>query len=209
MSELLMSEDALQVPSSSGRPLVFDMRKVHKAERRLFELASITKAKAGELQATMIDAYGEARRYYAILKAEFGRCKQKTRSVRGTIVLDKAPDILKANGLASARSPAGSEDLRDSVVNIDRDYIEATDTLLQVEAAMDHMESTAEKLKMAYYAIRDLVQGSDLSRRDVSGGVGDDEPGSLSQSEKVTQFVNQHSTVKQESYDDGFGAPKY
>lgn len=210
MSELLMSGDALIVPSCTGAPQTFDMRKIHRAEVRLVELASVNKFKAGELQAAMIDAFGEARRYYASLKSEFGRCKQKMRTISGILILDKAADIIKEKGLSSTRSPAGSEHLRAAVFNTDKEYLVVADIMLQVEAAMDEMESTAEKLKMAYYAIRDLIQGSDPSRRDVSGGVGSDDPGGLSPSERATQFVNQHATVKQESYDSaGFGAPKY
>jgi hypothetical protein len=205
MAELLLSADALVVPSSTGRPHTFDMRKIHKAESRLVEMNGITKAKAGELLYTVIDAFGDAKDYHATLKGEFGRCKQKLRSVRGVIVLDKAPDELKAKGLSSARSPAGSEDLRDSVVNTNTDYMFWADVLAQVEVASDRMEAKVEKLKMAYYAISDLIKGPDV-RRDTSGGVGDDAPGSLSRSEQTQQFVEEQATKK--NYPKGFGAAK-
>jgi hypothetical protein len=207
MSDLLLSKDALQVPSAAGKPHILDMRRIHKAEARLVELAALTRPKAGELLHTFIEAYGDARTHLAVLKQEFGASKQKLRQVRGVIVLDRVQDALKEKGLASARSPAGSEDLRDAVVNTDPDYLVAADRLNQVEAAMEHMDGKVKKLDMAYFAINGLIKLND-ARQATSGGVGDDEPGAMSPQEKARAFVNQHATIKQENYDDGFGAPK-
>jgi hypothetical protein len=188
------------------------MRKIHKAEARLVELQSVTKQKAGELFYCFIEAFGDARKYLAQLRGEYGKAKQNTRRIRGIIILDKASDKLKEKGLLSARSPAGSEDMRDSIVETDPEYIETFDRFCQVEAALEHMEGKVEKLKMAYYAISDLIKGTDLTKRETSGGVGDDDPGSLTKSEKLHQFVNEHSVVGAEAstYEDlGFGVPKF
>jgi hypothetical protein len=205
MVELLLSEEALVVPTSTSLALTFDMRKIHRAESRLIEMNGITKAKAGELLFCVIDAFGEAKEHYATLKGEFGRCKQKLRSIRGLIVLDKAPEELKSKGLSSARSPAGSEDLRDGVVNTNADYLKWSDVLIQVETAMDRMESKVEKLKMAYYAISDLIKGVE-ARKDTSGGVGDDSPGELSRTERSREFVEEQAIV---NHPKGFGTAKY
>jgi hypothetical protein len=204
---LLLSRDALTVPSSKGKPHVFDMRRIHKAEGRLIELANVTRLKAGELLYAVIDAFGEARNHLAVLRMEFGASKQKLRTIRGIIVLDRVQEVLKVKGLANTRSPAGSEDLRDGVVNTDPDYLEAADNLSQVEAAMEHMEGKVKKLEMAYFAINSLTKNQD-AKKDTSGGVGDDNPGAFTQQEKVERFVNSVSTVKQEDYDGDFGPPK-
>lgn len=206
MSDLILNEDALVVPKVGGAPVVFDMRKIHRAEARLCELASITRPKAGELLHTFIDAWGDARDYLATLRGEFGRAKQKLRSVRGAIVLDEAAETLKAKGLASSRSPAGSEDLRDAVVNTSKSYLEATDLLAQIEAAVETMDGKTEKLKMAYFAVNKLIDGP-APNRDLSGGAGDDDPGSMSRHEKVEQFVKD-TARSAGKYTGGFGAPK-
>jgi hypothetical protein len=210
MSELLLSEDALLIPSGvEGKARPLDMRKIHKAEARLVELQGVTRLKAGELLYTFIDAFGEAKTHLAWLRGEYGRAKQRVREARGIVVLDKAADVLKAKGLASSRSPAGSEDLRDGVVNRDEEYKKVFDVFCQIEAAVEHMEGKVEKMKMAYYAISDLVKTAD-AKRDTSGGAGDDEPGAVTQSEKIQQFVAEHSTMEPDAYEDaGFGTPKY
>lgn len=207
MSELLLSHEAMTVPSAKGKPHVFDMRRIHKAEARLIELANVTRLKAGELLYVVIDAFGDARNHLATLKMEFGASKQRLRTVRGIIVLDRVQDALKVKGLASARSPAGSEDLRDAIVNTDPEYLETADKLNQVEAAMEHMEGKVKKLEMAYFAINSLTKTQD-AKKDTSGGVGDDDPGAMTQTEKVQQFVNSVSTVKSDNYDGDFGPPK-
>lgn len=205
MSELILNEDALCVPRVNTTPMVYDMRRIHKAESRLVELASVTKPKAGELLHAFIDAWGDARDYLATLRGEFGRAKQHLRSVRGKIVLDEAAVILQKKGLASTRSPAGSEDLRDAVVNTSKDYLEATDLLAQVEAAVELMDGKVEKLKMAYFAVNKLIDGP-APNRDLSGGAGDDEPGSMSPREKIENFVKENA--RPGKYSGGFGAPK-
>ena len=194
------------VPSALGKPHCLDMRRIHKAEARLIELSGVTKDKAGELIYCFLESWGEARTYLAVLRQEFARSKQKLRTIRGIIVLDRAADLLASKGLASSRSPAGSEDLRDSVVNTDPDYLAAADVLAQVEAAVETMESKAEKLKMAYFAINKLIDGT--GKVDTSGGTGDDAPGSFSESEKVQKFIeeNNNSANYKKS---GFGTPKY
>lgn len=212
MSELLLHEDALVVPRAQGLALTLDMRKIHKAEARLVELQGVTKQKAGELFHCFIEAFGEAKSYLAQLRVEYGRAKQRTRQTRGIIVLDKAVDALKAKGLLSTRSPAGSEDMRDAIVETSQEYIEVFDRFSQVEAALEHMEGKVEKLKMAYYAISDLIKGTDLTKRETSGGAGDDDPGTLTRAEKLTNFVNEHSVVESEAatYEEcGFGTPKF
>lgn len=208
-SELIMRDDALVVPSVSGQPLVIDMRRIHKAEARLVELQSVTKAKAGELFHCFIEAFGDARKSAAQLRGEYGKVKQRTRQVRGEVVLTRAVDKLKERGLVSVRSPAGSEDMRDAVVENDAAYIKIFDQFCQVEAVLEDMEGRVEKLKMAYYAISELIKGTDLSKRDVSGGVGDDDPGAQTRKEKLNDFVNQHSSDDNATYEEfGFGVPK-
>ena len=210
MSDLLLSADALIIPSSEGRAITLDMRKVHKAESRLVELNGITKAKAGELLYCFIEAFGEAKDHLATLRGEYGRAKQRVRRARGVIVLDKAADKLKDKGLARAAAPAGSEDMRDACVDTDEIYQKVHDQFCQVEAAVESMEGKVEKLKMAYYSVGELIKGPDFARRDTSGGAGDEEPGSYTQREKIQRFVEEVANTDVDAYAEaGFGTPKF
>lgn len=210
MTDLLLSADALVIPSSEGRGITLDMRAVHKAESRLIELNGITKAKAGELLHCFIEAFGEAKGHLATLRGEYARAKQRVRRARGVIVLDQAVEKLKEKGLSRATMPAGSEDLRDACVDTDPEYEKIHDRFCQVEAAVESMEGKVEKLKMAYYAVNELIKGVDLTRRDTSGGAGDDDPGSFTRTEKIQRFVEEVTQTDAEAYaESGFGAPKY
>ncbi len=210
MSELLLNADeAFVVPSCTGRPHCFDMRRVFRAESRLIELSGLTKAKAGELLHCFIQAFDDAKTHLATLRGEHMRSKQKVRSVRAVVVLDKASKVLQEKGLASTRSPAGSEDLRSAVVDSNQDYLDAAEHFAQIEAAVEFMEGKVEVLKMAYFSTNKLSDSFE-GRRDTSGGTGDDDLGAMTQSERVQEFVSKHATVDRESYQQtkGFGAPK-
>lgn len=208
MSDIVLSQDTCVLPPvrPGDKPIVCDMRRVNRARSRLFELASLTTAKAGELLATFIEAWGDARRYATTAQREFSRAKQRLREVRATVVLDKAPDELKRRGLASTRSPAGSEDLRDGVVNSDPDYQRAADLVAYAEALAQYLGDIAEELKMAYFTANKLVDPRGDARRETSGGTGDDEPGALTETERAEAFVRKHSN--QNNYKGAFGAPK-
>lgn len=208
MSDTILSaNDALLIPVIDGKkPIVLDMREIRRAQARLIELRSVTKLKAGELIYTFIDAWSRAATYAVQLKAEVQRAKARMREARAVVVLDKVPEELKRRGLASARSPAGSEDLRTSVVDRDRDFQAAEDLVIQLTAEHALMETRAEQFKMAYFSV-DRDNGP--NRRDTSGGAGEDDLGAPTAQEKIERFVNEHSAVNPVSYaSTGFGAPK-
>lgn len=208
MSELYLSTDVLVIPTVDGRGATVDMKKIHKASARIGELAYMTRAKSGEFLATFIRAVREARDARAMVKGQFGAWKKKLRRIKGEVVLDRGPDKLREKGLASARSPAGSEDLRNALVDTDEEYGDAQDKLLQVEAALDHLENAVEELSMAYFATQSLIKGFEPSRA-TSGGVGDDDVGARDDVEKAQDFVRSRSVTSEDDYaGTGFGPTK-
>jgi hypothetical protein len=209
MNDLIIdASDALVVPSCKGNSHVFDMRRILTAEARLVELSGLTKAKAGELLHTFINAHKDARAHLAVLRGEFIRSKQRLKEIRAIIVLDEAPEKLKECGLTSSRSPGGSEDLRDAVVNSTKKYQEAVDHLAMIEAVVADMEGRVETLRMAYFSANKLIDGFD-GRRETSGGTGYNDVGEFTDEERVSEFIEKHSVVDNNSYSNsGFGAPK-
>jgi hypothetical protein len=211
MSTLILGADkALVVPrgSGNGKPLVFNLTGVFKAESRLIELQAVTRLKAGELTHAFLTAWRDASTYCKEVKAEFVRGKRAVREARAVVVLDRVQDVLKDKGLSSARSPAGSEDLRDSVVALDKDYQAAAERLEEIEAAMDYLEIKAETFKMAYFSVDKLLDPSDKTKREFSGGAGTDDPGALTEDEKLDEFVAKVSTNNKQYQTSGFGPAK-
>lgn len=208
MSQLYLSTEVLVIPTVDGKGATVDMKNIHKARARIHELAAMTRAKAGEFLAMLIRASREARDGRGLVKVHFGAWKKKLRKIRGEVILDRGPEKLKEKGLASTRSPAGSEDLRNALVDTDEKYDEAQDNLLKVEAALDHLENTVEELSMAYFSAQALIKGFEPSRS-TSGGVGDDNPGELSEVERAQEFTKKYAVVSEDDYEGtGFGAPK-
>jgi hypothetical protein len=212
MDSLVLGADkALMFPAGNGtdRPLVFDLTGIFKAEGRLVELQAVTKAKAGELTYTFIVAWRDASDYWKRARAQLIRAKRALKEVRARVILDRSSSILKEKGLASSRSPAGSEGLRESVVSLDPEYQAVSDRVEQVEAASDFLETKVELFKMAYFSVDKLVDPSDRAHRDVSGGAGSDEPGVLTREERLEEFVREKAVVNPSHYRGGFGAPVY
>lgn len=193
--ELYLSHEVLVVPTVDKAPLTLDMRKIHKARSRLVELCAINRTKAGDFLATVIEAKTQARDYVALVRYQVGRWKAKIKTIRGEIVLDKAPEMLKEKGLSSARSPAGSEDLRDSVVYTSSVHIEATEKLLQAEAALEYLETRVGELTEAYFSAQTIVSGPDPVAKLGEGGV------DLTPYEKAVEFASKY----EEPQVNGFG----
>lgn len=206
---ILLDSEAFTVPSGDGKslPKVFDMRRIYKADARLSELATMNQMKAGELASTFIEAWGTASEYHAKIVYQFTVAKQRVRTTKAIVVLDKSKDILKAKGLIKDSAPAGSEGLRDAVVDMDVDYNEAVQLLSQLEACCTMMEIKAERFKMAYFTVNKLMSGQERSK-DVSGGAGDDDVGAYSDTERAEEFARENA-APEEPYRRGFGSPKY
>lgn len=214
MSDLILgANEALVFPSGNGidAPVALDLRTVFRAETRLIELQAVTRAKAGELLHTFIEAWKEARTAQARASNQCVVAKRRLKEIRAEVVLDRALDILKDKGLVSTRSPSGSEDLREAVVVRDRSYQAASERLEQIQAVVELMEIKAETFKMAYFAVNKLVDPVDrTSGSATSGGTGTDEPGAFTDEERVREFVNKQSApLNPKAYTGtGFGSPK-
>lgn len=209
MGEILDPKQALQFPAGDGgQDVVLDLRDMYTAKARLVELQAITRLKAGELLHTFIRAWSDTAKMAKLAERHLTRAKRKLKEVRAVVILDRVPDKLKERGWSTARSPVGSEDIRDSVVAIDADYQKASDRLEQIQAAVAFLDIEAETFKMAYFSINKLIDPHERVQNDTSGGLGESEPGAMTDSEKVEEFVTKHSIVKTQNYRAGFGPAK-
>jgi hypothetical protein len=209
MGDLVLESDkALVFPSGSdaSKHVVLDMTDVYRAEVRLVELKGVNRQRAGELVYTFIEAWDRAKQYLSTASIELLRAKQRVRNIRAAIVLDSSIEVLKKKELVSSRSPAGSEDLRESVVNSDPQFQEATERVYQIQAVVEILDSQVEKFRMAYFSINKLLDPYQPPPS-ISGGTGLDDVGAMTETEKVRDFTETRSNTK--SYGSAFGTPKY
>jgi hypothetical protein len=210
MSLILSPDEVLRFPAGDGvsSDIVFDLRPVFTAKARLVELQAITRLKAGELVHAFIRAWSDTAKLAKQAERQLTRAKRKLKEVRAVVILDRVPAELVKRGWATSRSPVGSEDIRESIVDNDAEYQKASDRLEQIQAAVAILTIDAETFKMAYFSVNKLVDPYDRTQNDTSGGIGEGEVGAMTDSERVEEFVSQHGTVKQQNYRGAFGAPK-
>lgn len=138
-------------------PIALNLGELDTAERRIAEVATVTPLKAPELLATFNMAFLEASRYIALLEQEYVQAKRQADRIRSVVLLDKVPQILAAKGLASAKSPAGSEDLRKAVLDGDEEYGQALDRVNVIECYVELLKGKQKGLEMAYTSVKKML----------------------------------------------------
>lgn len=158
-----MNKSLMTVPRATpgASPLEFDLTEVNRGLARELEVAAVTAFKAPELLSTFNRAHAQACEIAIQLQREVAAAKSATDRIRAVIILDRAPEVLRTKGLSSTKNPAGSEDLRQAVVDADPEYRTAVDQLDQLKAFYEFVKSKAKSLENSYMSVRRLL-GEDL-----------------------------------------------
>jgi hypothetical protein len=135
-------------------PLKFDLEGILKAESRIQEIATITVIKAPELMALFNKVYLDICNIISSVQFEFELSKKHADEVRAICLIDKVPSILKDKGLVSAKSPSGSEDLREAVLSLDKDYSNARERVIQLKCTLTLLEGKKESIDRAYSSVK-------------------------------------------------------
>lgn len=153
------SEKILVVPRGIPglAPLQMDMEAVYKAEKRIPEVAFVTPQKAPELLATFIDAYILLNKYVVALDFERSQAERSAAKIRAAIMLDKIPGILAERGLATSRSPLGSEDVRQAILDTDPEYSSALDKIDALHAGVELIKGKLKSVEMAYTSVKKII----------------------------------------------------
>jgi hypothetical protein len=131
-------------------PFKFDLARVYEAEARLGDIAICTKPLAKDLVATFTKAYVQLGKVHAKVKYEVAMATIQARRRRAVLLLDEMPEKAKAKGLATARAPTGSEDVREAFFYTDETY-------LHIEEARAGLEATQELLFGKMMAMRGAI----------------------------------------------------
>lgn len=138
-------------------PLQIDLQSVYKAESRIPEVAFVTPQKAPELLATFIEAYQLLNQSIVSLDFERSQAERASNRVRATILIDKMPEIIAKKGLATSRSPAGSEDIRKAVLDLDPEYTSSLDKIDALHAAVELLKGKMKSIEMAYTSVKKII----------------------------------------------------
>ena len=148
--------------SPDGPIKKMEVTDIEEGERRIPEVAFVNHQRAPELLAAFNVAYLVAARVLTQLEYEHVQAKIILGDIRGIILLDRAAGVLAAKGLTSDRNPAGSMELRQAVVDTDKEYRAQQDICNQLACARDLFENKKKGLEMAYTSVKKII-GETLS----------------------------------------------
>lgn len=180
MSDMLETRREIVVPRGNGTGgIVLDMTNVYIAEGRIQEVAFVTPHKAPELLSTFNVTFLELTRHITKLDYERNVAKRVANKMRAIILLDRVPAILKERGLATAKSPAGSEDLRQAILDIDEPYQTACDRVDQITAIMKLLQGKLTSIEMAYTSVKKIIgeNAYNMNNPNLKHGSSEDESG--------------------------------
>lgn len=162
-------------------PILIDIKAISGIENRIHEVAVITPHKAPELLAAFNIGYLMLHQNITTLERERLLGERRANRIKAVILLDKVPNILKEKGLTNARSPGGSEDLRNAILAADDEYQEAVDVVEQITCVMELLKGKMKSIEMAYTSVKKILGESNTTMLNrlsaLSGDTGSNEAG--------------------------------
>jgi hypothetical protein len=150
-------------PQKDLAPLEFDLSIAYEAERQIQAIASAGSGNALYLASVFGRAYASLGRIYGEIYCEVGKATVQARKRRAQIILDEAPAIAKAKGLASPRSPCGAEDIREAICYQDEDYCKIEEYRAALEAAKELVFIKLQSMRMCHDAVKSIMRGTEGS----------------------------------------------
>lgn len=155
---ILGANEVLVVPVAMGRhTLTLDIRPITKAESRLHEIQLVSPGRSGELLHLFNQACLDCKKHVNLLSTEKNYAQRASGRIRSGAIFERLPAFLKDKGLVNARSPIGSEDIRETFLATDQEYQDSLDRITSIEAAIEFFEIRHEAFKRAYFATYKLT----------------------------------------------------
>lgn len=151
----------MEFESASGGMVTIQLGDIIQAESRLHEARIANKGTAQELLSVYNQGVLAASRAIAHLKFEHSRAVRAADRRKAIVMLDIAPQVLSAKGLTTTRSPAGNEDLRNSVLNQDEEYLKLLDRADEIKTMVLIVEGKYDALNNAIIAVRRVLDSRD------------------------------------------------
>lgn len=179
----VVNESRIVCPRAVSGTLVFDLEYFAWAESRAIEVATVTPLKAPELLTAFNRAWAECHKHVALLQYEITQAEAEVNRVKAEVLLDRVPAILKEKGLSNPRSPAGSEDMRQAILDSDQDYVDAQRRRDQLKCVKELFVGKLKNFEMCFSSVKKILDHggaySYLENKLLSGDTGTSEPGTV------------------------------
>jgi len=143
-------------------PIVLDMTEIRLAEARLMEVAMTNSLRAPELLATFNGAYLSVSRYLNYLEYELGLAERRFAETRAAFMIDELPGLLIEKGLATSRSPLGSEDIRQAFLDVNPNLRKIQELISNIKCHIGMLEISQTGFENGYNSVKKLL-GNDTS----------------------------------------------
>jgi hypothetical protein len=151
----------LSIPSGNpGENLALEVGYILWAEGRKPEVAIVNAQRAAELLYVFNRAFLDLTRCIAKLECALDRAKRHSNRQRSIVLLERAPLVLRERGLTSPRSPCGSEDQRQAVLDADIDYLAAQETVSTLQGYLTIFRGKLKATEQDYLSVKRLVGDS-------------------------------------------------
>lgn len=184
MADIIVTENEIVCPRGGNdqEPIIVNLREILKIENRIQEVQMVNSTKAPELLSSFTVGWKDLYKHIVLLIHEKNVASNMANRIRGRVLLDEIPEILKAKGLASSRSPTGSEDLREAVLATHDEYQKSLEKVQHIACVIELLKSKARAIQMAYESVKKILSGVNSlemsANPNLLGSTGEGEAGS-------------------------------
>lgn len=144
----------IKIPDGKGGEISLPLGAILVVEGRIQEIATVNTQKAPELMTVLTLAHLNTN---DMLRQVEMLCRLAEKSIamrKSIVILEIVPGELKSRGMSNARSPGGSEDFREAILNQDQEYLTAVDNLSKLEAVKNLLRTKLHSFEMAFSAVK-------------------------------------------------------
>lgn len=139
-----------------------DFTPLEEGERRIHEVATVTKMRGQELMNLYNLAHLAAQKGRAAVATQLSAAETAMAALAAEIALVRAPAELKRLGVLSSRSPGGSEDQRSHVIAMDPEYLAMKAQVLALKDAVESFAIRAKSMERAFSAVKAIYLDREL-----------------------------------------------
>lgn len=150
---------SILAPRANLPPMPLSLQRIYEAESRIRDVALVNQHKAPELLACFNIAYLDLNDHIRQLELLLHDAKKVANRRRSVVILDEVPKVLSEKGLNTARSPGGSEDQRQAVLDMDDEYVAHTDRVAQVKCLIELLDGKRKAIEWAYTSVKKILGG--------------------------------------------------
>ena len=144
----------LVVSGDGAAKIELNMNCIYEAENRVHELSVINSHKAPELISCFLRGFAALSDHIARISEQLVKAENILAKRKAVIVIDVAPSFFKERGLR------GTEDQRESLLEMDEEWTKARDVVQQLEAWRELLCNKSKSIEMAYLAARKVIGDS-------------------------------------------------